>query len=91
MKNLHPLGIPYSILFENLFDRTYDSTKLEEDKQRVQVFYQEHGYFMAHVIDAIVTMRQVGGAGMHIWLIHPNHWEPAPTSPCRSRRAVNIT
>ena len=72
MKNLHPLGIPYSILFENLFDRTFDSTKLEEDKQRIQVFYQEHGYFMAHVADATVTMRQVGGAGMHIWLIHPN-------------------
>jgi len=73
MKNLHPLGIPHSILFENLFDRTYDSTKLDEDKQRVQVFYQEHGYFMAHVVDATVTMRQVGGQGMHIWLIHPNH------------------
>src|ERR1035438_7154101 len=72
MKNLHPLGIPYSILFENLFDRTFDSTKLEEDKQRIQVFYQEHGYFMAHVADATVTMRQVGGAGTHIWLIHPN-------------------
>ena len=73
MKNLHPLGIPYSIFFENLFDRTYDSTKLEEDKQRIQVFYQEHGYFMAHVTDVTVTMRKVGGAGMHIWLIHPNH------------------
>jgi outer membrane protein insertion porin family len=72
MKNLHPIGIPYSILFENLFDRTFDSTKLDEDKQRIQVFYQEHGYFMAHVADATVTMRQVGGAGYHIWLIHPN-------------------
>ncbi len=72
MKNLHPIGIPYSILFENLFAKTFDSTKLDEDKQRIQVFYQEHGYFMAHVADAAVTMRQVGGAGVHIWLIHPN-------------------
>jgi outer membrane protein insertion porin family len=72
MKNLHPIGIPRSILFENLFARTFDSGKLDEDKQRVQVFYQEHGYFVAHVTDATVTMRKIGGTGMHIWLIHPN-------------------
>ncbi|HYL73368.1 MAG TPA: outer membrane protein assembly factor BamA [Bryobacteraceae bacterium] len=72
MKNSHPIGLPHSILFENLFARTYDSTKLEEDKQRIQVFYQEHGYFTAHVTDANVTMRKVGGEGLHIWLIHPN-------------------
>ncbi len=72
MKNSHPIGLPHSILFENLFARTYDSTKLEEDKQRIQVFYQEHGYFTAHVTDSNVTMRKVGGEGMHIWLIHPN-------------------
>ena len=73
MKNSHPIGIPHSILFENLFAKTYDSTKLDEDKSRVQVMYQEHGYFTAHVTDATVTMRKVGGEGLHIWLIHPNH------------------
>src|SRR5665213_15051 len=31
MKNLRPIGIPNSIFFENLFAKTYDSTKLEED------------------------------------------------------------
>jgi outer membrane protein insertion porin family len=72
MKNSHPIGIPHSILFENLFARTYDSTKLEEDKSRVQVFYQEHGYFTAHVTDSSVSMRKVGGEGFHIWLIKPN-------------------
>lgn len=72
MKNLHPFGIPYSILFENLFAKTYDPSKLEEDKSRVQVFYQEHGYFTAHVTDSMVTMRKTGGQGMHIPLIHPN-------------------
>jgi outer membrane protein insertion porin family len=72
MKNLHPIGIPYSILFENLFAKTYDPSKLDEDKSRVQVFYQEHGYFTAHVTDATVTMRKTGGQGMHIPLIHPN-------------------
>ena len=72
MKNLHPIGIPYSIFFENLFAKTYDSSKLDEDKSRVQVFYQDHGYFTAHVTDSMVTMRKTGGEGMHIPLIHPN-------------------
>ena len=72
MKNSHPIGIPYSIFFENLFARTYDSTKLDEDKSRVQVFYQEHGYFTAHVTDSDVKMRMTGGEGFHIPLIHPN-------------------
>ncbi len=39
MKNLKPLGIPYSIFLENLFARTFDSTKLEEDKDRIRMFY----------------------------------------------------
>jgi len=72
MKNLHPIGIPHSILFESLFAKTYDPSKLDEDKSRVQVFYQEHGYFTAHVTDSMVTMRKTGGEGMHIPLIHPN-------------------
>jgi outer membrane protein insertion porin family len=72
MKNLHPIGIPYSIFFEDLFAKTYDPSKLEEDKSRVQVFYQEHGYFTARVTDSMVTMRKTGGEGMHIPLIHPN-------------------
>jgi len=72
MKNLHPFGIPHSILFESLFAKTYDPAKLDEDKSRVQVFYQEHGYFTARVTDSMVTMRKTGGQGMHIPLIHPN-------------------
>ena len=72
MKNLHPIGLPHSILFENLFAKTYDPSKLDEDKSRVQVFYQEHGYFTAHVTDTSVTIRKVGGQGMHIPIIHPN-------------------
>ncbi len=72
MKNLHPIGIPYSIFFESLFAKTYDPSKLEEDKSRVQVFYQEHGYFTARVTDSMVNMRKTGGQGMHIPLFHPN-------------------
>ncbi len=63
MKNMHPIGIPHSILFESLFAKTYDPSKLDEDKSRVQVFYQEHGYFTARVTDSMVTMRKTGGEG----------------------------
>jgi len=72
MKNLHPIGLPHSILFENLFAKTYDPAKLDEDKSRVQVFYQEHGYFTARVTDAMVDMKKEGGQGLHIPLFHPN-------------------
>jgi outer membrane protein insertion porin family len=70
MKNLKPIGIPQSILFENLFARTYDASKLEEDKSRIQNFYQEHGYFVARVNDSKVTVHQVAPGGLYIPLIH---------------------
>lgn len=72
MKNLRPIGIPHSILFENLFAKTYDSTKLEEDQERIRQFYMEHGYFLARVVDHSVNIYDVGGKGMHIPLFHPN-------------------
>ena len=43
MKNLHGIGIPYSIFAEDLFSKTYDSTKLEEDQQRIEEYYKDHG------------------------------------------------
>ena len=51
MKNLHPLGIPKSIILENLFARTYDATKLSEDAERVRYEYQTLGYTKAIVQD----------------------------------------
>src|ERR1700723_2649579 len=44
MKNLKPIGIPYSIVFENLFSKTYDASKLEEDTERVRQAYRDKGY-----------------------------------------------
>lgn len=74
MKNLRPYGIPHSILFEDLFPATYDPSKFDEDKSRIQVFYQDNGYFTAHVTDSSVKIELVGGqGGYHIPLIHPNH------------------
>ena len=72
MKNLRPIGIPYSILFENLFSKSFDSTKLEEDKDRIRNFYQENGYFTARVIEHKMTMRDVGGGKFKIPLFYPN-------------------
>jgi len=72
MKNLKPIGIPYSILFENLFARTFDSTKLEEDKSRITNFYQEHGYFVARTTDSSVKIVDFTPGGMKIPLIKRN-------------------
>jgi outer membrane protein insertion porin family len=61
MKNLKPIGIPKSIFLENLFSRTYDATKLNEDSERVRDAYQQKGYFKALVQDPKTQIRDVGG------------------------------
>ncbi len=72
MKNLKPIGLPHSILFENLFARTFDSTKLEEDKSRITNFYQEHGYFVARTTDSSVKIYDHKSGGLHVPLLRPN-------------------
>jgi len=72
MKNLHPIGIPHSIFLENIFAKTYDSSKLEEDKQRVQSFYQEKGYFTTRAGEHQLTIRDTGGSGLKIPIFKPN-------------------
>ncbi|MCW5982850.1 MAG: outer membrane protein assembly factor BamA [Bryobacteraceae bacterium] len=72
MNNLRPIGVPHSLLFESLFSKAFDSTKLEEDKERIRNFYQERGYFTARAIDHDVAMRDVGGGGFKIPLFYPN-------------------
>ncbi|MEZ5393606.1 MAG: outer membrane protein assembly factor BamA [Bryobacterales bacterium] len=49
MKALKPIGIPKSLLFENLFAKTFDVRKLEADKELVRNEYQKQGYFRASV------------------------------------------
>jgi outer membrane protein insertion porin family len=44
MRNLRPVGIPHSIFLEDLFARTYDASKLEEDTERVRQAYRDRGY-----------------------------------------------
>lgn len=70
MKNLKPIGIPHSILFENLFRRTYDATKLDEDSDRIRQFYQTRGYFTARVINHTERVYDVTGKGIKIPLFN---------------------
>lgn len=72
MKNLRPIGIPHSILFENLFAKSFDANKLEEDKDRIRDAYQQKGYFTARVLEHELKMRDVGGSGFKIPLFKPN-------------------
>ena len=70
MKNLKPIGIPHSLLFENLFARTFDSTKLDEDGERIRQYYQSKGYFTARVINHSEKVYDVTGHGLKIPLIN---------------------
>jgi outer membrane protein insertion porin family len=79
MKNLKPIGIPHSIFLENLIARTYDSTKLSEDAERVRYYYQTKGYFKALVADPKTQIHDTSGVR---W-----YW-PFKSSP---GKAVDIT
>ncbi|MGA8431536.1 MAG: outer membrane protein assembly factor BamA [Candidatus Sulfotelmatobacter sp.] len=69
MKNLKPIGIPHSIFLENLFAKTYDATKLEEDTERVRAEYQNRGYFKVVVNDPKTEIHDTGHKGFHIALL----------------------
>jgi outer membrane protein insertion porin family len=61
MKNLRPVGIPHSIILENLFARTFDASKLDEDTERVRYAYQDRGYFKATTSEPTTHVRDAGG------------------------------
>ncbi len=69
MKNLRPIGIPHSIFLENIFARTYDATKLDEDTERVRNEYQNRGYFKVSVNQPKTQIHDTGHAGPHIPLL----------------------
>jgi outer membrane protein insertion porin family len=61
MRNSKPIGIPHSILLENLFARTFDASKLDEDTERVRQAYRDRGYFLAQTTEAQTHVRDAGG------------------------------
>ncbi|MGO9084135.1 MAG: outer membrane protein assembly factor BamA, partial [Candidatus Sulfotelmatobacter sp.] len=81
MKNLKPVGVPHSIFLENLFAKTYDATKLDEDTERVRMEYQNRGYFKMNVPgEAKTEIHDTGHRGFHI-----------PLFQAGPGKAVNIT
>ena len=68
MVNLRPIGIPHSILLEDLFSRTYDESKLEEDSERVRGAYRDRGFFRASIGVPLTHIRNEGG--LYVPLIH---------------------
>jgi outer membrane protein insertion porin family len=69
MKNLRPIGIPHSIFLENIFAKTYDASKLEEDTDRVRAEFQNRGYFKVVVQDPKTQIHDTGTTGFHVPLI----------------------
>jgi outer membrane protein insertion porin family len=69
MKNLKPIGVPRSIFLEDIFAKTYDATKLNEDVERVRAEYQNRGYFKVLVDDPKTDIKDTGHAGFHIPLL----------------------
>ncbi|TAN24582.1 MAG: outer membrane protein assembly factor BamA [Acidobacteria bacterium] len=61
MKELHPIGIPHSLIFEHLFSRTYDAAKLSADMESIREAYQDRGYFEALVEDPTIKLRTTHG------------------------------
>ena len=61
MVNTKPIGIPHSILLENLLARTFDASKLDEDTERVRRAYEDHGYYKAETADPQTHVRDEGG------------------------------
>jgi outer membrane protein insertion porin family len=73
MKNSHAIGVPHSILFENIFAKTFDRAKLDEDKERVRQAYQDAGYFQAKTLEETVDIQHKGGKGWRLPLIKMNN------------------
>jgi outer membrane protein insertion porin family len=70
MVNLRPIGIPRSIFLENLFAKTFDASKLEEDSERVRQAYRDKGYANAAVEEPKTQIRDEGG--LNFFTFRPN-------------------
>jgi outer membrane protein insertion porin family len=71
MKNSKPIGIPHSIILEDLFSRTFDATKLDEDVERVRQVYRDRGYFKVQPGEPATKVRNAGG--INIFTMHPSN------------------
>jgi outer membrane protein insertion porin family len=69
MHFMKPIGVPHSIFLENLFAKTYDATKLDDDIELVREAEQNRGYFKANIGEPITKIRDTGHTGFHIPLV----------------------
>src|SRR3990172_3541523 len=81
MRNSRPIGIPYSLIFTDLWNKSYDKNKVDQDLEFVRGAYQDRGYFTALVNEPKLETRETGGGPFRIPWIYPN----------RVGRAVDIT
>jgi outer membrane protein insertion porin family len=65
-----PIGIPHSIFLENLFPRTFDASKLDEDAELVREDYRQHGYAKAETGEPQTNVRNAGG--INPFTLHPS-------------------
>jgi outer membrane protein insertion porin family len=70
MVDLRPIGIPHSIFLENLFARTYDASKLEEDSERVRAAYEDRGYLRGGPVGEPITHLR-NEAGLSLFTFRP--------------------
>jgi len=69
MRFSRPIGIPHSIFLENIFAKTYDATKLDDDMELVREDLQNRGYFKANVGQPQTVIRDTGHEGFHVPLL----------------------
>ncbi len=73
MKDLRPIGIPPPFpFFNNIFARTYDVAKLEDDEHRIQMAYRDRGYFLANLGGESVKIVRRGGSGFRLPIVRMN-------------------
>ena len=60
------VGAQATVPQENLFAKTYDATKLEEDTERVRAEFQNRGYFKVLVEDPKTEIHDTGHTGLHV-------------------------
>jgi outer membrane protein insertion porin family len=56
-----PIGVPHSIFLENLFPRTFDASKLDDDAGLVRQEYRNKGYAKANTEEPESRIRNAGG------------------------------
>ncbi len=79
MKHSRPYGIPP---WFDLFSKTYDKQKLDEDMERVRMLYQEHGYFRVLVKEPDTKIVDVKRSGI------PGPW---PLIGRKSGKRIDLT